>query len=280
MTNGTTLSVPPIHLPLIHGENVFVDHLSDLAALISDSAVLAKVERNPSLRAAILSNPFLIREISHNHALLNILASNPALLGAVISNPRILRVIKENPAIVEEILRNPAWSIEMIFQNISERNKLNKPEENMKNIAEKKPTQSQVLRKSEKPVVMTKARSAIKETIVKVGAGERKIPINIPNVKTIEGKVQAKIPLIRKQSAGIYIDPRTLATHPSLLALLAATAFSANRTKIIPMAGNLEDWGIGEETQSETQESTLQELNPVREVEEASEVHLMKETVA
>jgi len=286
MTDGT-LTVPPIHSPLIHSEDIYMEHflqthhifkphihLSDLARLISDPIVLAKVESNPSLRAAILRNSFLVEEISHNHVLLNMLARNPALLSAVISNPGILRAIKESPAILAEILKNPTQSIKTILQNISERNKLNQPERNIKSIAEKKPTQSQVLHKSEKPiVVMTKVPLVIKEAIAKVGL---KIPINVPNVKIIEGKVQAKIPLIQKQNAGIYIDPKTLAMHPSLLVLLAATAFSASRTKIISISGNPEEL----ETQSERQLDTLQEPSPIHEVEEASEVHLMKESLA
>ncbi len=284
MTDGTTLTVPPVHSPLIHGENIFMDHflqihhifkphiyLSDLERLISDPRVLAKVESHPFLRSAILSNPFLAEEISHSPGLLNMLASNPALLSAVISRPGILRAIKENPAIIEEILRNPTQSIETILQNISERNKSNRLEENIKNIAEKKPVQPQVLHKLEKSIiVMTKVPLAIKEAIAKVGL---KIPINVPNIKIIEGKIQAKIPLIQKQNAGIYIDPKTLAMHPSLLILLAATAFSASRTKIASRQEELE-------TQSERQLTTLQEPSPIHEVEEANEVHLMKETIA
>lgn len=265
MVDGTTLSVPPVHLPLIHGE----DHLSGLAVLIPDPVVLIKMERNPSFRAAILSNPFLIREVSVNHALLNMLVGNPALLDAVVSNPGILRAIKESPAILAEILRNPGQSIETILQNISERNKLNQPERNIKNIAQKKPTLPQVLHTSEKPtVVMTKIPLEIKEAIAKVGL---KIPINIniPNVKTIKGKVQTKIPLIGKQSAAIYIDPKTLAMHPALLILLAATAFSASRTKIASRQEELE-------TQSERQLTTLQEVEQVKEVEEAQEPKLVR----
>ncbi len=276
--------VQPIQLHPTHNENIFTDHflqthhifkphiyLSDLARLISDPRVLAKVERNPSLRAAVFSNPFLAEEISHSPSLLNMLASNPALLSAVISNPKILGIIKENPAILTEILRNPAQSIETILQNISERNKSNKPEENIKNIADNKLIQPQVLNKVEKPIVtMTKIPLATKEAIAKV---DLKIPINILNVKTIEGKVQAKIPLIQRQNARIYIDPKTLALHPSLLILLGAAAFSASRTKITSKQEELE-------TQSERQVTMLEEPNPIHEVEEASEVHLMKETIA
>ena len=285
MTDETTLSVSPVHSPFIQRENIYMDHflqahhiagpyihLSDLARLISDPRVLAKVERNPSLRAAILSNTFLAEEISHSPALLKMLVSNPALLSAVISNPGILRVIKESPAILAEILRNPAQSIETILQNISGRNKSNQLEENMKNIANKKPAPSQVLYKSEKPNILTTKLPL--ETRKTTSKASLKIPINIPNVRTIEGKVQAKIPLIQKQSAGIYIDPKTLAMHPSLLVLLAATAFSASRTKI---TGSQEEL----ETQTERQQLTpLQEPSPIHEVEEASEIHLMKETIA
>ena len=274
MTDGSTLTVSPIHLPL-HGENVYADHyihLSDLAALIFDHNILARVERNPSLRAAVLSNPFLAEEISHNTALLNLLARNPALLGSVINDSRLLRIIKENPATLEEILRNPSQSIEIVLQNSLERNKLNQPEENIKNIAEKKSTQFKTLNQAEKsPILKPKINLVTKETIAKVNP--RKIPINIFNIQTPGSNVQAKIPLIQKQNAGIYIDPKTLAMHPSLLILLAATAFSASRTKV---TGNPEEL----ETQTERQLDTLQEIDPIHEVEEASEVHLMKETIA
>ena len=271
MTDGTNLSVSPIHLPLIHGENVFLDHyiyLSDLARLIPNPTVLAKVESHPLLRAAILSNHFLAREISYNPALLTMLAKSPELLGAVINNPTLLKIIKENPAIIEEILRNPSQSIETILQNILERKKSTRLGKNIESVAEKKPIQSQVLHKLEKP----KVPLAIKEAIAKIGL---KIPINIPNIKTIEGKIQAKIPLIQRQNGRIYIDPETLAMHPSLLVLLGAIAFSASRTKVIPISGNPEEV----ETQTERQLDTLEQIYPIHEVEKASEVHLMKETI-
>ena len=277
MTDGTTLAVPLVHLPLIHGENVFADHyihVSDLAALISNPIVLAKVERNPSLRAAVLSNPFLVEEISHDSKLLNLLIQNPSLISSILANPKLLTLIKQNPLIISEIVRNFGSSVEEILQNISEGNKPNRPEENIKNITEKKPIQPQVLHKLEKPIVVTnKVSSTIKETIAKAGL---KIPISIPTAKTIEGKVQTKIPLSWKQNARIYIDPKTLAMYPSLVALLGAIAFSASRTKIIPASGNSEEL----ETQTERQLTTLQETSPIHEVEEASEVHLMKETIA
>ena len=57
---------------------------------------------------------------------------------------------------------------------------------------------------------------------------------------------------------------------------LGAIAFSASRTKIITAAGNSEEL----ETQTERQLATLQEIDPVHKIEEASEVHLMKGTVA
>ena len=285
MTDGTTLNVSPVHLSLMYGENVFLDHflqihhiikphihLSDLSALISNPAVLAKVERNPFLRAAVLSNPFLAEEISHSPRLLNILIQNPSLITSILANPKLLTLIKQNPQIVSEIIRSGS-SIEEILQNILERNKLNKPDENIKNITEKKLAQPEVLlHKLEKPIIATnKVFPTIKEMLTKAGL---KIPTNIPIIKTIEGKTQATIPLIRKPSTVIYVDPKTLASHPSLLILLGATAFSASRTRIV--SGNQEDL----ETQSERQLDTLQEIDPVREVEETSEIRLMKETIA
>ena len=280
MTDGTTLSVSPVHLPLIHGENIFVDHFlqihhiikphihsSDLSALISDPAVLAKVERNPSLRAAILSNPFLAGEISHSPRLLNILIQNPSLISSILANPKLLTLIKQNPQIVSEIIRNSGSSAETILQNLSETNKLIKPEKNVN------PAQLQVLNKLEKAAIPT-AKVSAKKVLVKAGTERKEIPINFPIIKTMEGKTQATIPLICKPGTVIYIDPKTLASHPSLLILLGATAFSASRTRII--SGNQEDL----ETQSERELDTLQEIVPVHEVEEANEVHLMKETVA
>ena len=273
MTDGTTLSVSPVHLPLVHTHI----YSSTLAALTSDPIVLAKLERNPSFTSTILSNSFLVEEISQNHALLNMLANNPALLSAVISDPRMLTAIKGNTAIMEEVLRNPAQSIETILQNISKRNELIKPEKDMKNTSEKKPAQPQVLHKSEKLITgSNKIRSAVNEAIAKVDFKGEKASPNIPVIKNVEGKAQAKIPLIQKQSASIYIDPKTLAMHPSLVALLGAIAFSASRTKIITASGNSEEL----ETQSERQLDTLQEVGPVHEVEEANEIHLMKETIA
>ena len=287
MTDGTTLNVPPVHLSLMHGENVFVDHFlqihhiikshihsSDLSALISNPTVLAKVERNPFLRAAVLSNPFLAEEISHSPILLNILIQNPSLINSILANPKLLTLIKQNPQIVSEIIRSGS-SIEEILQNILERNKPNKPDENIKNITEKKLAQTQVLlHKLEKPIIATnKVLPTIKEMLTKASL---KIPTNIPIAKTVEGKVQAKLPLAWKQNTRIYIDPKTLAMHPSLITLLGAIAFSASRTKIITAVGNSEEL----ETQTERQLDTLQEIDPVHEVEEASEVHLMKETVA
>ena len=284
MTDGT-VDIQPIHLHLIHGENVFVDHFlqahhitksyihsSDLAALISDAAVLAKVERNPLLRAAVLGNPFLAEEISHSPRLLNILVQNPSIITSILANPKLLTLIKQNPQIVSEIVRSSS-SIEEILQNMSERNKTNSLDKNIKNITEKKLVQSAVLlHKSEKPIIATnKVLPTIKEMLPKAGL---KIPTNIPIANTTEGKAQAKLPLIRKPGTVIYIDPKTLASHPSLLILLGATAFSASRTKIV--SGNQEEL----ETQSERQLDTLQEIDPIHEVEEISEVHLMKETIA
>ena len=278
MTDGTTLSVPPIHLPLIHSENIFVDHyvhVLDLAALISNPTVLAKTERNPFLRAAVLSNPFLAREISHSPRLLNILIKNPSLISSILANPKLLILIKQDSQIISEIIRNPGSSIEGILQNISERNKPNRSDENIKNITEKKLAQPEVLlHKSEKPIIATnKVLPTIKEMLTKAGL---KIPINIPIAKTVDGKVQTKLPLAWKQNTRIYIDPKTLAMHPSLITLLGAIAFSASRAKIITAASNSEEL----ETQSESQQDTLQEIEPIHEVEEASETHLMKKTIA
>ena len=285
MTDGTTLSVTPIHLSLMHGENIFLDHFlqihhiikphihsSDLSALISNPTVLARVERNPFLRAAVLSNSFLAEEISHSPRLLNILMQNPSLINSILANPKLLTLIKQNPQIISEIIRSGS-SIEEILQNISERNKPNRLDKNIKNITEKKLAQPEVLlHKLEKPIIATnKVLPTIKEMLTKAGL---KIPTNIPMAQIVEGKVQAKLPLAWKQNTRIYIDPKTLASHPSLLILLGATAFSASRTKIV--SGNQEDL----ETQSERQLDTLQEIDPIHEVEEVNEIHLMKETIA
>ena len=133
MTDRTTLSVPPIHLPLIHSENVFVDHFfqihhtaksyiysSGLSALISNPAVLARVERNPLLRAAILSNPFLAEEISHSPRLLNILIQNPSLISSILANPKLLTLVKQNLHIVSEIIKNSDLSVEAISKKLFE----------------------------------------------------------------------------------------------------------------------------------------------------------------
>ena len=287
MTNGTTLSVSPIHLALMHGENVFVDHFlqthhiikshvhsSDLSALISNPSILARVENHPFLRAAILSNPFLAEEISYTPRLLNILIQNPSLITSILASPKLLTLIKQNPQIVSKIIRNPGLSIEEVLEKLSE-------------IKPKLATRSENVQINKKPhklenstIAAEKVRSAMRNMASKINPEVSK-PVEtqkqqfskylVPGI--FEGKPGAAKSSLVRFIPFLRNNIRELVMNPALLAQLGAIAVTTNKGRIV---GNTEEL----ETQTERQLDTLEEIAPIHEVEESSEVHLMKETVA
>ena len=291
MTDGTALSVPPIHLSLIHSENVFVDHFlqthhiikphiysSDLSALIPNPTVLAKVERNPFLRAAILSNPSLAEVISYNPVLLDAIVKNPGLLTALISGPGLLSLIYENPFILSEIIKNPNTPVDKILEGLTKKTEL-KLLANFKSIVSVKNIPHPMAISEIAAHRVPTGRAALRAPSVELLETMKQQASQIIQAKILQKSIMPKIllPVLRVM---FYQNARSLVLNPALLALLGGAAFAANRVRIMPASGSLKDIGIELETQSERQLDILQGIGPVHEVEDTAEIHLMRETIA
>ncbi|GEM_PF-3085227 len=247
---------------------------SALSFLISDSTILARVEASPYLRAAILSNPWLADEIINSPGLLTAIIRSPGLLTSLISNPGFLSSIKDNPALLAEIMKNPALSIESILERLAKR-----PETNfLSNTKNDSPQAPHSLDKS--IIAAERARPAIRALLSRVKVvGTESIEVQkqqtsqVFETKALEARAPIKALIIPTVKPTAYFDARLFAINPSLLAVLGAAAFTANRGRIIPASGSLKDVAIELETQSESQPDAIQELDQVERIGEAGELH-------
>ena len=249
-----------------------------LSSLISNPTILARVEANPNLRAAILSNPFLAELISSNSGLLSAIIKSPGLLASLTSSPDILSAIKDNPSILSEIIKNPTLSIESILERLTKK---------LETISSPKTKNNspQVPRPLDKSTIAAErarpATGALLSGVKAVGAESLEIQkqqsSQVLEAKTLQTKVPIRALTIQASKPMTYFDVRLLAINPSLLALLGAAAFTANRGKIISVSGNLKDVEIDLETQSESQVDALQESDQVGGIGEIEQIHSISE---
>lgn len=267
-----------------------------LNILISNPELLTILEANPSLILLAITNSRFLVLLSKRPVLLRLVAANPKLFFLLLENSDLLALLETKPSLLAMLGKNS----ELLAMVTARPELLSKKRSSLYETVENKTKLFQALRlikESQKKIIINEnklAKDFLQSIILTAKAvmalarrtllllsrtfAMVKTPLaTFTNQRKVAGLKPIKVlPLASKLQPNTVTMPNAQALNPALLAQLGAIAITTNKGRIIPMSGDIEEL----ETQSERQLGSLEEIVPVHEVEEATEVHLMKETLS
>lgn len=271
-----------------------------LNILMNRPRVLGMVSRHPKLLSLIISHPkfatilesrpSLIGLAINNPKILYTLASRPDLLSLVSENPKLLAFLKSNPSSLDSLMTKPALlallakSSGLLDKVIKDSTLLSEKNNEIKKINEATTKFNAMLRVQEDKAKTISLKSyasvfaqRLKMVLQKIILTIRKIliPFQMRIITTEKPRFLKLLSTINKLSLSTIETIKQALLNPALLAQLGGIAVTANKGKVIPTSGSIQEG----ETQTETQLKTQEEIGPVHEVEGASEITLLKETI-
>lgn len=258
------------------------------------------------LLKAFAANPSLLNLLFKRPDLLSIISSNPALLSSLALLPQSSKSAtsraKENipsPIIKEPTTQNTKHilksslhyengpkpinllqtNIEInIKEPISTTTQLlpqkNLKDKSLQNIKESYFTRlttltlNKILRHPILLLAFERLKPLFNIFISQVLTPQQPLTISGPRVTT----TKPNITTTNKLNPSTLRNNMTIVNNPALLAQLSAIAYSANRTRIVPASGSIDDFSVKPETESERQSSPIQELEEVHEINESNPI--------
>ena len=311
-----SLSASELHLHSLRDSALEPPLLKYFADIGLSEELINIIMNNPKLLTNVLSNPMILSFLKARPYLTRIATLYPFLIPLLITRPSLLPILERRVGLLSSLINlNPEFL--KMFSLKSEYLPLVQESQSILAATRKMPNLSE-LQKSTNTTILGSAtfkKNINRNNIVKTNSQNIKefsdahlLPLNIiaaakslsehPHKITDEivlaealAKVSApskeklslfskKLSTFVKPSGRIIKDQILQQTNQALLAHLLAVAYVTNKTRIFPSSGAQRDFGYEFETQSETQVEVQEEINPVHMIEEDTEVHLMKETLA
>ena len=289
-----------------------------LNILISNPALLAILESRPSLINLAIISPRILQLLAQRPGLLGLVSANPGLLSLLISNPSLLNLLASRPGLLGLIAKSPGLLTQLIanpdlLTNKNIHTQLIKPpvpktfipkgkEHIIEQVALKEPLVSKLpikqvsMRIAKENVrfvenkILSNVQRLVNSTALSLRGLMMKLPPRVyrtfqywqPFLTGIQKSIYAILPkqVLQKIIPNAVTEAQSKALNPALLSQLGTLAVGTSKGRVMPSSGTPEDWGIELETQTETQLRSLQELGPIQEIDKASEVTLMKETLS
>lgn len=272
----------PVSLNILIGNPRLLTIVSQFPALlnilISNPTLLTILETNPSLIFLAITNPDFLVLLAKRPILLRLVAANPKLIFLLTENLDLLTLLRTKPSLLAMLGKNPELLATVIAKpellskqrSIKESQKKIIIDENklIKGFLQRAVLASKALTNLAREILLLLSRTfTMVKTPLTILTSQRKVAVFKP-VRVL--------PLVNKLSLNTVVTSNTQALNPALLAQLGAAAVTTNKGRVSSSAGNPEDWGVEQETQSEKQLRTLEEIGQIKGVEEAQEPKLVR----